>query len=125
MRHILEKDWITKAGLRAVVIICTEGERKHHRCGYVGVPLNHKVAVNGQDDFSVHGGVTYNEKSASYPVKTDGLHWLGFDCDHLGDAPIDPSPYGSICRSEDDVVRSLDYCVGECEGLARQIAEVA
>jgi hypothetical protein len=34
---ILEKDWITTAGLRAVVIICESNGRKTHRCGYVEV----------------------------------------------------------------------------------------
>lgn len=37
MSYILEKDWITAAGLRAVVVIALRNGRKTHRCGYVGV----------------------------------------------------------------------------------------
>ena len=37
MSYIIEKDWITPAGLRAIIIICEHQGRKTHRCGYVGV----------------------------------------------------------------------------------------
>lgn len=33
----VEKDWFTKAGLRAVVTVCTYNGKDSHRCGYVGV----------------------------------------------------------------------------------------
>lgn len=35
----IEKDWITKSGLRAVAGVV----RESHRCGYVGVPKTHKL----------------------------------------------------------------------------------
>lgn len=40
MSNIVEKDWITASGLRAVVLICLYNGRKSHRCGYVEVPKN-------------------------------------------------------------------------------------
>lgn len=42
MAYIIEKDWTTGAGFRAVVVIGlrTDGT-KRHRCGYVGVPEGH------------------------------------------------------------------------------------
>lgn len=43
MSYYVEKDWITAVGLRAVVIVCKSGERKTHRCGYVGVPETSKL----------------------------------------------------------------------------------
>ena len=42
MSYLVEKDWTTAAGLRAVIIICKSAERMTHRCGYVGVPSEHK-----------------------------------------------------------------------------------
>lgn len=40
MAYAIEKDWITDAGLRAVVIM-TIGRMTNHRCGYVAVPPDH------------------------------------------------------------------------------------
>jgi hypothetical protein len=48
MSYEVEKDWITQAGLRAVVIMGDLG----HRCGYVGIPAEHPLH-----------GVEYSEKS--------------------------------------------------------------
>ena len=125
MSYEIKKDWTTAAGLRAVVIIVLRGERKSHRCGYVGIPASHPlhgVGYNAAPDLNVHGGVTYADKDAAYPAPNDGLWWYGFDCAHAGDAYIDPVPgipqFGNV-------VRSLEYCVDECENLARQIASVS
>lgn len=114
MSYQIEKDWITKAGLRAVVILVTD---LGHRCGYVGltkkhplygIPYNEESAYlkfpekenigkrgilavicsNGKATpevvFDVHGSITYSG-GRDYPVKSDGLWWFGFDCGHLGD----------------------------------------
>lgn len=107
---IVEKDWITKARLRAFVMIQTPG----YRCGYVGVSKSHgffevdysKIAI----DFSVHGGMTF---SGNMPI-TDELYWFGFDCAHSNDKTI-WNPKG--------VERSLEYCTKECESLAQQIED--
>lgn len=145
MAYDIEKDWTTEAGFRAVVIMV----RDSHRCGYVGVPASHPLfgadysqphpaltppaesepigkrsmiavfCAAGDGNrlsapdlaFDVHGSVTYSGKSERYPVPSD-LWWFGFDCAHSGDC----SQGGS-----DGVLRSLDYCISECESLASQI----
>lgn len=43
---IIEKDWITESGLRAVAVIV----RNSHRCGYVGVGGGHPLYGVGYDD---------------------------------------------------------------------------
>lgn len=127
-----EKDWTTQAGLRAVVVIHPAG----HRCGYVGVPAGNKYHGKEYDDVpaDVHGGLTYAGGSGDYPAPAEGLWWLGYDCAHLGDAN-DPElmqgEYKEIFMRrgqigcEGDSVKSLDYCVQECESLANQLIEVA
>lgn len=50
MAYDIEKDWATKAGLRAVVIVCKSGKRKTHRCGYVAVPVGHPLHGVGYSD---------------------------------------------------------------------------
>lgn len=145
MAYDVEKDWTTEAGFRAVVIMI----RDSHRCGYVGVPPGHPLfgieysqpcvalmrpaegemigkrsplalfCAAGDESrmqapdivFDVHGGITYSGKGESYPVPSE-LWWFGFDCAHSGDR----SHGGS-----DGVMRSLDYCIAECESLASQI----
>ena len=125
MSYVTEKDWITKAGLRAVCIFA----RDSHRCGYVEVPKGHPlyevdyhkdtVVLGKSPDlvFEVHGGLTYSGGQDDYPVNTDGESWwFGFDCAHLGDATAYHHEAG-------DVQRSDRYVVAECESLARQIVE--
>lgn len=81
--------------------------------------------------FDVHGGLTYSDADSKYPAENDGLWWFGYDCGHAGDSaspeylaeqekryPNEPfmwTDYGTF--------RDLDYCVAECESLARQIAK--
>lgn len=117
MTHIVERDWITESGLRAVVLFVNDS----HRCGYVDVGANSSLVGKTYDalyeagiDVEVHGGLTYSDNSKEYPV-AGGTHWFGFDCAHSGDA----TKYFS---GPNDVRRSLDYCIGECEFLARQLA---
>ena len=123
-----EKDWVTKAGYRAVVCATPMG----HRCGYVAVPVGHKLyGVEYDDaDVDVHGGLTFAGGNGKYPVEAADLWWFGYDCAHLGDAR-DPElmapEYKSISalslRFEGDVIRSLDFCIDECESLATQLKE--
>lgn len=114
----VEKDWITASGLRAVVIMTMMG----HRCGYVGVDKSHALYGVSYDKLyelgvyiEVHGGITYSDFSSSYPVESD-LYWFGFDCAHVGDKTSGFSFPG-------DVLRSLDYCIGECEAMAYQLCK--
>lgn len=135
--HVL-KDWKTKDGYRVVAIQCKRG----HNCGYVGVNYKHplyrksyssnlkclKAFVESADTpplgdigniplsprmddiFDVHGGVTFANggKGSEYPV-TANLWWIGFDCAHAGDTRL-------TCN--------LDYVIGQCEKLSKQIKQV-
>jgi len=83
--------------------------------------------------FDVHGGITYSgggDKS-SYPVDSD-LWWFGYDCAHLGDGKdfsIMDERYKEFeeqypIPSNRGPIRTLDYCITECESLAKQLSEV-
>lgn len=126
---VIEKDWITEAGLRAVVVVHPAG----HRCGYVGLQEGHRHYSKNYDDLDVevHGGLTYGGNKKNYPAVSEGLSWFGFDCAHLGDAR-DPSLMKGEYKEcydkgylhmefEGDTIKTLDYCIGECESLARQL----
>lgn len=58
-----------------------------HRCGYVGLPKEHKYV--GLDEFSidvaVHGGITYSDYEPSFITDNEDRYWIGFDCAHCGD----------------------------------------
>lgn len=76
--------------------------------------------------FEVHGGLTFSSKGrGKYPVESD-LWWFGYDCGHAGDAPAPDSKLASyrMAGFEGDIHRTLEYCVGECESLAKQLSEV-
>ena len=121
-----EKQWTTKAGYEAIVVVQPQG----HRCGYVKVPKGHPVDYRQYDeiDIDVHGGSTYRD------YDNDGTIF-GFDCAHYGDAP-DVSlmdlkyrlVHDQLCSVEniyvDGVIRSLDYCIEECENMAKQFKEL-
>jgi hypothetical protein len=105
----VEKDWITKAGLRAVVVRSTK-HYSTHRCGYVALPEGNKFFGVEYDDIpaEVHGGLTYSRVADGYPVETESpVYWIGYDCGHYMD--------------DEDGGRSLDYCISECESLAEQV----
>ena len=129
----VEKDWITKAGLRAVVIATEMG----HRCGYVGLPESSKlygVHYNNEllDAIDVHGGLTFSELAGKYPIESS-LFWFGFDCNHSGDAK-DPEIASEeylklfekyrVLGNYSGTVRDLAFCERECEQLATQLAAI-
>ncbi len=143
----VEKDWITESEFRAVLI--KGQEPLSYICGYVGIPKEHPLfgisyneqseaisqekvssqtfgkkslilvltaTVNADDEksvrrspdllFDVHGGLTYSGGNKNkYPVDAD-LWWFGYDTNHYGDHNI-----------------SFEYCVYECERLAKQLKE--
>ena len=81
--------------------------------------------------FDVHGSITYSGGSPDYPAQSDNLWWFGYDCAHAGDSP---SPEAQAKKREmhpdhrflwerTGEFRDIDYCVTECESLARQIAQ--
>jgi hypothetical protein len=120
MKSTIEKTWITKAGYEAEVVAHPAG----HRCGYVTVPAGHRC--EGMDyndiDVSVHGGLTYSNGAK-----------FGFDCAHYYDKRDESImsekfkkvyadfPYPTV---EDGEVRTLEYCIEECEILAEQLKEL-
>jgi len=117
----IEKEWTTKAGLKAAVIATDMG----HRCGYVSVPKDHPWHGKTYDEaaLDVHGGLTY-------AGMRDDLWWFGYDCAHLGDAR-DPElmreelkAIMSAFSGDKGEIRSLDFCVNECESMAWQLKDV-
>jgi hypothetical protein len=81
--------------------------------------------------FNVHGGITYAGGSKDYPVPVSEIigyqpWWFGYDCGHSGDA-TDLSVVSRELREieerypVDGVVRSLEYCISECESLPDQL----
>lgn len=55
MAYKVERDWITEAGLRAVIVVIAQYRHptlRSHRCGYVGIPKEH-----------VLHGVAYSEQA--------------------------------------------------------------
>ena len=80
--------------------------------------------------FDVHGGITYsgNGRKGNYPIKTD-LWWFGYDCAHCDDGK-DLSVLSEelleveLKWSTGGILRSVEYCMDECESLAKQLKEV-
>ena len=84
-------------------------------CGYVGVPVGHRLHGDPYDQVNVrvHGGLTYadlHKRRLSDAPGTDGLWWFGFDCAHADDRD-DPK--------DEAFVRA------ECATLAAQLMERA
>jgi hypothetical protein len=115
----IEKQWTTAAGYEAEVLATEMG----HRCGYVTVPKGHPCAGKDYDelDVEVHGGLTYGNGAK-----------FGFDCAHLYDAK-DPALMSDEYRKiyerwprfdEWGTVKTLEFCVAECEKLAAQLKEL-
>jgi len=81
--------------------------------------------------FDVHGGLTYSsrKKGDDHPISQRGTWWFGYDCAHAGDAK-DLSVADETIRELEarfptgGVIRTLEYCVAECESLSEQLAAV-
>ena len=121
---MVEKDWITAAGLRAVCYIASLGGHQHHRNGYVLVPRQHPLF--GMDynyvDAAVHGGLTYSSAANGYPVESEEGTWFGFDCAHFNDGIIDTSGPFNKWNLGGGEAKTLEFVVHECEHLAAQFA---
>ena len=78
----IEKDFMID-NYRCIIIGVSLG----HRCGYVGLPKEHKYYGVDYDDIGidVHGGLTFEGMGNGYPVEDD-RYWIGFDCAHYNDA---------------------------------------
>lgn len=124
MTFEIEKSWVTKAGLPAVVIWANYS----HRCGYVELTKDsifygmtneyevHVILQKSINDLDVHGGVTFFDIPYWLdPLPEDSNFFVGFDCAHSGDA----TRYSTA-----GILRSLEYCMEECESLARQLMSI-
>lgn len=96
------------------------------------------------DLFDVHGSLTYSGGKSTYPI-TSWIElrwpsrsnatfyynpwWFGYDCAHAGDGK-DLSVVSDIVReiseiySTHGILRSLDYCISECESLSDQLEDL-
>ena len=128
METKIEKQFVTESGFEAFVVI-NKTTSMSWRCGYVIIPkesslykLNTYCWVNLYDldlddpniitklkqqqklgNVDVHCGITYND------FYDDKGYCIGFDCAH----------------SEDTVeVQTLEYCIIQCESLAKQLKEI-
>ena len=115
----IEKQWTTAAGYKAEVLASPMG----HRCGYVTLPAKHPCIGKNYSDLNVdvHGGLTYQNDAT-----------FGFDCAHFYDAK-DPELMSDEYRKihemwprffEEGTVKTLEFCVTECESLAAQFKEL-
>jgi hypothetical protein len=79
--------------------------------------------------FDVHGGITFSSRKddKKYPVESD-LWFFGFDCAHSGDAKdpeITADRLDVLMYFNEGIIRTLDYCIDECESLAKQLKEIS
>jgi len=150
-KTVTVKDWTTKAGLRAVILLVNDGS---HHCGYVeineGHPLFNKEYTEkccpqlpeGETigrrgvipllcaDMSaklISADVYFNVHggitfSGEFKNESKGW-WFGYDCAHAGDKMKLPS-LASFGDFDGDVWRDEAFCIAECEDLARQLAEL-
>jgi len=77
--------------------------------------------------FDVHGGITYSGggENSKYPIESN-LWWFGYDCSHCDDAKDLSVVSDSIREIElkfptNGILRTLDYCIDECNSLAEQL----
>lgn len=137
MSSIVEKKWEYE-GFQCVVKMQEIG----HRCGYVGIPKGHELYCADYDEIDIgcHGGLTYADFTLLDDNSND-IWWIGFDCAHWGDLRDYESAkklykdnekvYEMICRSEEidsktnyssfGEIRTLEYCVEQCESIVNQI----
>lgn len=126
---VIEKQWVTASGLRAKVVATPMG----HRCGYVAVPKGILSEDYNDINVNVHGGLTYGAEEDDI----SWVFWYGFDCDHSCDAKdfsIMSDTYKKIYKNYAEQfgllyeyqpkVRTLEYCMKECEALATQLADL-
>lgn len=109
--------WIDKeTGLPCLI---TRTEHSKTLCGYVGVPLCHKLSGTHYSkvgfDTCCHGGLTFSGlHQAGYVVKRE-CYWFGFDCNHLYDGPPNKE------NEYESTYRNFDYVKSEVEVLALTI----
>ena len=132
--YVIENDFMVD-GYRCVIV----GQKLGHRCGYIGLPKGHKYYGVGIHDIKVdiHGGWTYASDNNEYPVESDDLWWIGFDCGHWDDgkdfelikALASPEEYAHLKIMEsmfptDGEVRTVEYVEQELRSAIKQLKEL-
>jgi len=119
------EEWVDKkTGYRCRV---KRNESNLSLCGYVSVPIGHKVrgmTYEQADAVGVyaHGGLTFGDKM-------DGRKWFGFDCAHAGDMcpafhmrrVAEGSVYPDMVK---ETYRTFDWVKEETTKLARSLSSV-
>lgn len=97
---------------------------------------NEEDGVRPDVFFDVHGSITYSDFHQEWTEENDTRWYFGFDCGHAGDANDYRTAlrHGLISEEHykymvslyerfgvDGEVRSLQYCIEECEHLAEQL----
>ena len=132
-KPVLENQFEYK-GVTCVVLFMPLG----YRCGYVGLPFEHKYAGNDYDDIPIncHGGLTYS--SGNLIGQIIPRWWIGFDCGHAFDGydlekiqeyyGTEPQEYIKSyyeAINQECEIRSLEYCENECKSIVDQILELS
>jgi hypothetical protein len=141
----VEKDWVTKAGFRAVAVRANSG----HLCGYVGLPSGHLLYGKDYTEDQPCLEALY-QKAMNSPVGKRGsiavmcattgrkavdivfdVHGsVTYGSDGKGQYPITVERklwwFGFDCNHYDDnpLKCNLEYVTAECESLAAQLKEV-
>lgn len=104
------------AGMRCAIVRCRGG----HLCGYVRVEPGH--VLHGIDYSDVdydrvdpHGGLTFGRMLPDDALIGGGW-WLGFDCNHYGDATPECGEFS------DTIYRGFGFVRREVRRMAEQIA---
>lgn len=134
-KHPVEKEWITKAGYLALVGV---HDILAHRCGYVRIDRAHPLYRMPYDSqylygIRVHGGLTYSRNHTvcvlTKYLRYDKEWWFGYDCSHYYDSP-DPKlinennrMYINSVNNSGSSVKSLEFCINQCEKLAKQLKQ--
>lgn len=121
MAHKIVKEWTTKAGLKAAIIL-THGT---HHCGYVEAPIALKNRdYNSIDEhIDVHGGITFSGELTMLP----DMGWMfGYDCNHWNDRQLctpemEAAGLSGLSMYQHGVWRDEAYCTEECESMASQL----
>lgn len=92
-------------------------------CGYVGVPSGHPAYRKPTYDDELegvcpHGGITWTDHEVAGETNSP-FWWIGFDCNHFGDASPAMRRYGMFV---DGHYRDAAYVRAEVERMADQLA---
>ena len=157
------KEWTTLKGHKALAVINETGRIN----GYVGVPetsilfgmdyctventpkiehlneegLRYYKAIEGVNEISVHGGLTYADKGSNDFLKS-GFWFFGFDTRHYEDLPSQETAFKYFTKITEQMVvsnyfkncqdlevgegtyKTLEFVIEHCESLSEQLKEI-